>query len=182
MSKTLEQADETSQSCCEYVAVDEKTANLEKKAESSSGLSYDNETPAYFETQREDALDCLICAYPYDRHQKVPRILQCGHTFCQTCLFELKRQRGDGHTTILCPTCRKVETVFCIENLPENEYVFEREANALGMNVFSPYEAAKRLMIESKSLMMTGERYHQFLRSMEDVDREYEKNITENYE
>ena len=43
-----------------------------------------------------------------------------------------------------------------MENLPENEYVFLREPGSFSMNIFSPYEAAKRLTIESKSLLVTG--------------------------
>ena len=39
-------------------------------------------------------IECQICAFPFDRQLKVPRILQCGHTFCQTCLGELKEKRG----------------------------------------------------------------------------------------
>lgn len=132
--------------------------------------------------QAEDPADCLICAYPYDRMQRTPRILQCGHTFCQTCLFELRRQRGDGLSTVQCPHCRKHETVFAVENLPENEYVFEREPGAFNMNIFSPYEAAKRLTIESKSLLVTGEKYLRFLGSLERIDLDYDAAIVANYE
>ena len=107
----------------------------------------------------QQPLECQICAYPYDKLQKVPRILQCGHTFCQTCLFELRRLRGDGLMCIQCPNCRKIEQVLSVENLPENEMVFLSEPGAFNMNIFSPYEAAKRLAIESRSLVMTGERY-----------------------
>jgi len=38
------------------------------------------------------------------------------------------------------------------------------------MNIFSPYEAAKRLSVESKSLIKTGERYLEFLQNLEGVD------------
>jgi len=34
------------------------------------------------------------------------------------------------------------------------------------MNIFSPYEAAKRLGIESKSLVKTGKRYLQYLKGL----------------
>ena len=50
------------------------------------------------------------------------------------------------------------------------------------MNIFSPYEAAKRLAIESKSLLVTGEKYLKFLRSLERLDSDYDKAIVENYE
>ena len=50
------------------------------------------------------------------------------------------------------------------------------------MNIFSPYEAAKRLAIESKSLLVTGEKYLKFLRSLERLDSDYDKAIVANYE
>ena len=50
------------------------------------------------------------------------------------------------------------------------------------MNIFSPYEAAKRLSVESKSLIKTGERYLEFLKNLQTVDREYEQAILKNYE
>ena len=72
--------------------------------------------------------------------------------------------------------------MFAVENLPENEYVFEREPGAFNMNIFSPYEAAKRLTIESKSLLVTGEKYLRFLGSLERIDLDYDAAIVANYE
>ena len=50
------------------------------------------------------------------------------------------------------------------------------------MNIFSPYEAAKRLGFESKSLMKTGERYLQYLTRLKKLDDDYEKEVVSNYE
>ena len=50
------------------------------------------------------------------------------------------------------------------------------------MNIFSPYEAAKRLGIESKSLVETGERYKQFLTRLRELDGDYENEIVKNFE
>ena len=127
-------------------------------------------------------VECQICAFPYDKNLKVPRILQCGHTFCQTCIEELRRQRGPDMMCIQCPNCRTVTQVTSINNLPENEYVFEHEPQMFTMNVFSPYEAAKRLGTESKSLTQTGERYMQFLCRLRELDTDYESEIVKNFE
>lgn len=89
---------------------------------------------------------------------------------------------GQGMMSIQCPNCRKVEQVASLNSLPENEYVFMKEPQMFTMNIFSPYEAAKRLSVESKSLIKTGERYLEFLKSLQDVDRDYEKEILMNYE
>ena len=50
------------------------------------------------------------------------------------------------------------------------------------MNIFSPYEAAKRLAIESRSLVLTGERFLQYLKQLEQVDQDFDNTIIENYE
>ena len=69
-----------------------------------------------------------------------------------------------------------------IGNLPENEYIFKREPQMFTMNIFSPYEAAKRLSVESKSLIKTGERYMQYLERLQNLNSEFEHEIVVNYE
>ena len=83
---------------------------------------------------------------------------------------------------IPCPNCRNVTQVISLGNLPENEYVFKREPQMFTMNIFSPYEAAKRLSVESKSLTKTGERYMQYLQRLHALNGEFEKEIVINYE
>jgi hypothetical protein len=45
---------------------------------------------------------CPICFDHYNDKDKVPRILPCGHTFCQSCLMDLRTSN-----ILTCPTCRK---------------------------------------------------------------------------
>lgn len=45
---------------------------------------------------------CPICFDTYNDKDKIPRILQCGHTFCQNCLMDLRTSN-----ILTCPTCRK---------------------------------------------------------------------------
>lgn len=110
--------------------------------------------------------ECSICFFQYDKIHKVPRVLRCGHTFCQTCLDEIKGgsfKKSACGTTITCPNCRlPTENVVCTKNLPENDGVFLTNPNASGASgrnggfgtgslsfggnlLNSPYEAAKRL-------------------------------------
>lgn len=51
-----------------------------------------------------------------------------------------------------------------------------------GVNLNSPYEAAKRLSRESQSLVNTGERYKKYLEKMEEQDGQSENTILLNYE
>lgn len=50
------------------------------------------------------------------------------------------------------------------------------------INIFSPYEAAKRLSIESKSLVDTSKRYLEFLLRLREMDHSYEEEVVKNYE
>ena len=43
-------------------------------------------------------LKCSICLEFYDSSDKKPRILSCGHSFCESCLIQLENQ--------CCSTCR----------------------------------------------------------------------------
>ena len=46
--------------------------------------------------------ECELCFKPY----KDPRLLKCGHQFCEKCLKEIVKHTPQGH--ILCPACRYV--------------------------------------------------------------------------
>ena len=51
-------------------------------------------------------IECAICFENFT----VPKILQCGHTFCEKCLQELyNASRQPGYLT--CPTCRTTTSV-----------------------------------------------------------------------
>lgn len=47
-------------------------------------------------------IHCPICYDTYNDKDKIPRILLCGHTFCQVCLMDLRTSN-----ILTCPTCRK---------------------------------------------------------------------------
>ena len=47
-------------------------------------------------------INCPICYETYNDKDKIPRILLCGHTFCQVCLMDLRTSN-----ILTCPTCRK---------------------------------------------------------------------------
>ena len=158
----------------------EEKPSLRKPKATPSPSNLNEETQG--EGDQAQTVECQICAFPYDKNIKIPRILPCGHTFCETCLEEIRRQRGPEMISIQCPNCRNVTQVVSIGNLPENEFVFQKEPQMFTMNIFSPYEAAKRLGMESKSLVETSERYMQFLYRLRELDSMYEGEITKNFE
>lgn len=51
--------------------------------------------------------ECSVCLLPYSRQDRIPRVLHCGHTFCDPCL-ETMSQANCGLLTVRCPLCRRV--------------------------------------------------------------------------
>ena len=55
----------------------------------------------------EDQLNCSICLDVYTD----PKLLQCLHVFCQTCLVRLVFRDDQGHLVLSCPNCRQMTPV-----------------------------------------------------------------------
>ncbi|XP_022086391.1 E3 ubiquitin-protein ligase TRIM71-like isoform X1 [Acanthaster planci] len=66
----------------------------------------------------ERHLDCSIC---FNRFTE-PKLLDCLHTFCLTCLHNLKLREGPQILKLRCPLCRKETTLPSnrLEDLPTN--------------------------------------------------------------
>ncbi len=61
-----------------------------------------------------EALSCNVCFEWYGQGDKCPRILACGHSFCQSCLTNiLKNNRS-------CPSCRKRIKYLSVQDIPPN--------------------------------------------------------------
>ena len=62
----------------------------------------------------DDLLLCVICYEPFTN----PKMLQCGHTFCEHCLQRChnasQEERWSRRGNLSCPTCREITSV------PEN--------------------------------------------------------------
>lgn len=71
---------------------------------------------------------CIVCYHHYDSVSKIPRILPCGHTFCQRCLSTLARQDSlspSQPSTIICPQCRRAApNLNDVGKLPANSNYF----------------------------------------------------------
>ena len=52
-------------------------------------------------------LNCPICLDVYTD----PKLLQCLHVFCQTCLVRLVFRDEQGHPVLSCPNCRQITPV-----------------------------------------------------------------------
>uniref|UniRef100_A0A668VI76 RING-type domain-containing protein n=1 Tax=Oreochromis aureus TaxID=47969 RepID=A0A668VI76_OREAU len=54
--------------------------------------------------------DCSVCLLPYSREERIPRVLHCRHTFCDSCLERMSTERN-GLLTVGCPLCRRVTCI-----------------------------------------------------------------------
>eukprot|EP00898_Chlorokybus_atmophyticus_P002237 jgi/Chlat1/3013/Chrsp201S03269 len=68
--------------------------------------------------QDEDAFLCNICAETYDDVEFIPRLLLCGHTFCQKCCVRLVQNT----LYLRCPECKRATRAPAdgISMLPKN--------------------------------------------------------------
>ena len=73
----------------------------------------------------ENIVDCSICLEKYNKKEKLPRILTCGHTFCTSCLQKIK-EKNNSEKHIKCPLDLKIgfETDK-IEDIPINRVVVD---------------------------------------------------------
>ena len=60
-------------------------------------------------------MECPSCYENFNENERVPRNLQCGHTFCERCLLQLQNSQNYS-----CPICRKQQIGFKAADLPKN--------------------------------------------------------------
>ncbi|OQS02591.1 hypothetical protein THRCLA_05053 [Thraustotheca clavata] len=66
------------------------------------------------------SVECELCNEQYGNAEgHTPRLLECGHTFCQACLSDWANHGQPGSNIITCPSCRR-ETKVGPEGLPKN--------------------------------------------------------------
>ena len=51
-------------------------------------------------------MECEICKNPWNIDKRVPKILICGHTFCQSCINQTLEESKKKKTTFKCPLCK----------------------------------------------------------------------------
>jgi len=63
----------------------------------------------------DEDLCCAICQEAFDTHERTPRMLPCGHTYCQHCLAGLF-----ARPPVLCPEDRSAVPVESVADLAKN--------------------------------------------------------------
>jgi len=75
--------------------------------------------------QQEKILSCSICKNQMEisnDSNKLPKVLPCLHTFCSSCLTDLKT-KGNGN--IKCMICETINEVSSVDELPNNYEVMK---------------------------------------------------------
>lgn len=64
--------------------------------------------------------ECPLCLERYNKTTKIPKILSCGHTFCQECLTKQNKYK-----LLECSICRQKQTITHPEQLITNRTIFD---------------------------------------------------------
>jgi len=103
-----------------------------------------------------DAFICPLCTDEYSPNEtvKTPRVLECGHTFCLSCLFKSRGQLTDASSSrsplshgIKCPTCRRftpAPTNDAVRKLPKNFTAISMMQSVKRRGIDANSTAAKR--------------------------------------
>ncbi|CAI4224459.1 unnamed protein product [Auanema sp. JU1783] len=74
-----------------------------------------------FLLEGDEVISCEVCMEPFDSNLRPPKILPCGHNFCEQCLFSLCcHQQYYLLDSINCPTCRASFTTAVARSAPTN--------------------------------------------------------------
>uniref|UniRef100_A0AC35G178 RING-type domain-containing protein n=1 Tax=Panagrolaimus sp. PS1159 TaxID=55785 RepID=A0AC35G178_9BILA len=90
-------------------------------ASSPGGSTSVSQRLVSFLIDADDVLQCEICMEAFDSEKKPPKLLPCGHNFCEACLFSLcLHQEFNFLDSISCPTCRNQFETSAALNAPTN--------------------------------------------------------------
>ena len=79
-------------------------------------------------------MECDICLVEWDSKIRIPRLLSCGHTFCQVCLIEILNKSLKTKKPFICPNC----------NIPQIQIKSENDFKLLIKN-FNLLQIAEKL-------------------------------------
>ena len=98
----------------------------------------------------ENIVECNICMEKYDKKEKIPRILSCGHTFCTSCLQKIK-EKNSSEKQIKCPLDLKIGfDNNKIEEIPINRVVVDLIELNIDENLNNEKNNQKDIFLEVK--------------------------------
>jgi len=75
--------------------------------------------------------ECPICLERYNKTEKMPKILSCGHTFCKSCLIKQNQKNNE----LFCSICREKQNVNDPEQLITNRTIYDLLYNPMNENL-----------------------------------------------
>ena len=79
-------------------------------------MSNSNNILLYNKNKIYDIISCAICLEKF----KHPRNLDCGHTFCTTCVQLIINTNTNTNTTPMCALCRNLINIVSVFNTHSN--------------------------------------------------------------
>ena len=116
-------------------------------------------------------MECEICKFEWDFELRIPRILNCGHNFCENCLKNLVK-----NNKIKCPKCENIIIINSINDINK------LKKNISLLKIFDKFETKKKSLNENlnenKSLLSFSINDSNFLNS---INEEISNEINNNY-
>ena len=109
----------------------------------------------------ENILECSICLEKYNKKEKLPRILACGHTFCTLCLQKIK-QKNKEEKHIKCPLDLKIgHETNNIEDIPINRVLVD----LIDLNIDEKLNDEKNIFLDVREKLQSLYRVYDFSRN-----------------
>ena len=145
----------------------EKPSNTQ----SSSAAAVDNDFEAFY---------CPICIGEYSPTEllKTPRNLECGHSFCTSCLIQSRCQQLHNASItygIKCPTCRSVTlapTKDDVKTLPKNFTAIAMLQSTKRQSIEAISTASKRRRFDSTEALANAVRICELLEGRPQVSKD----------
>jgi len=97
-------------------------------------------------------MECNVCLNEWDSDKTVPKMLPCGHSFCQDCLHLFFKK---SNQSIACPTCLVVHDVKGAANAGE---LFQKNFALIALAEQSKATRGARLLQMKMSLVNAGDK------------------------
>jgi len=90
--------------------------------------------------------ECIVCAYPFDTHERLPALVSCGHnSLCSMCYLRIRALQRN----FCCPSCkRELEHVICTDKPGMKYEDFQVWGESIGPDF--NYDQKSRMFFPSK--------------------------------
>ena len=97
-------------------------------------------------------MECEKCFSPWDTENHIPKILACGHTICQSCIYEMsKKILSKEEKLFKCPICN-----YEIMTINTKEDVLDLKKNVSLMNLVEKVSSTKSRLNISNNISLSS--------------------------